>query len=56
MNGQDQRSSELLTTRQVPPEIELAPSLSVPAEGAGEILANQAFQLEEAHLLFADFH
>lgn len=55
MNGQDQRSSESPTTGQVPPEIERAPNLSVPVEGAGEILANAAFQLEEAHLLFADF-
>src|SRR3546814_9140833 len=37
-------------------EIEQAPSLSVPAEGVGEILANQASQLENAHLSFADFH
>lgn len=56
MSGQDQRSSESPAAGQVPPEIEQAPSLSVPAEGVGEILANHAPQLEAAHLLFADFH
>lgn len=56
MNGQDQRSSESPATGLVPPEIEQAPSLSVPAEGVGEILANQAPQLEDAHHKFAEFH
>lgn len=56
MKGQDQRSSESPTAGQILLEIEQAPSLSVPAEGVGEILANQASQLENAHLSFADFH
>lgn len=56
MSGQDQRSSGSPASERIPPEIERAPSLSVPAGGVGEILTNQASRLEDVHLSFVDFH
>lgn len=54
--NQGQRRSDTPQRERMPPEIQGAPSIAIPATEPGDIVSTSTPQLDEAHRSFAEFH